>query len=134
MFFAVAIHQAEGQYVAYVPDLPELNVYGKDMADVIGNTRVAMIDYLQNLVDKGITLPKGQAIDVHLNNPQFLGYTWAIISLDSLRFAQKNLSYHLTLPKIMLEEIYDKLGSDANDDAVQAFMIAAISHALTQND
>lgn len=132
MLYPVAIYQKDQQFFAKVPDLPMLEICGEGMADVIGNAKLVIIDYLQGLLDEGQPLVDGQDIGVHLNNPEFFGYTWAIISLDSLRFAQKTVDYHLAMPKAILDAIYQQLGDTASVDKVQAFILEAITATLTE--
>lgn len=132
MLYPVAIYQKNQQYFAKVPDLPTLEINGESMADVIGNAKLVIIDYLQGLMDEGQPLVDGQDIGVHLNNPEFFGHTWAIISLDSMRFAQKTIDCHLPIPKATFDAIYKKLGETASVDKVQDFMVRAISDALAQ--
>lgn len=129
MLYSVAIYQKDQQFFAKVPDLPMLDISGASMADVIGNAKLVIIDHLQRLVNEGQALVDGQDIGVHLNNPEFFGHTWAIISLDSMRFAQKTIDYHLAIPKPTLDKIYQQLGDTASVDKVQAFIIDAI-HAV----
>lgn len=139
MFYPVAIYEKNQQFFATVPDLPSLTIVGESMADVIKNARIVIIDYLQSLADSNQPLPQGNDINLHLDNPEFLGYIWAIISLDSLRFAQKTVHYPLTLPKALLDGIYRTLGDTSyaqldnsvdNSDGVQAFILAAIEDKL----
>lgn len=133
MFYPVAIYEQDQQFFATVPDLPSLNIVGESMADVIKNARIVIIDYLQSLADNNQPLPKGNDINLHLDNPEFLGYIWAIISLDSLRFAQKTIHYPLMLPKALLDGIYNALGNThthLESDGIQAFILTAIEDKL----
>lgn len=132
MLYPVAIYQANGQFVAHTPDLPALSIMGENMADVIRNARSIIIDHLQELADKNEPIPKGSDLGHHLDNPDFFGQTWAIISLDSLRFSQATIAYQLNIPKKLLDEIYATLGSGANVDAVQDFIISSVQQKLTK--
>lgn len=134
MLYSVAIHQENGRFVAHVPDLPTLHADGGSMAEVIGNVRLAIIEYLQSLVSSNHPVPAGQDIGVHLTNPDFFGHTWAIIGLDSLRISQHLISVDLELPKSLLLSIYYELGdgegSDVSQEMVRNYVIEAIKERL----
>lgn len=100
------------------------------MADVLGNARLAIIEHLQGLWEQGLPLVDGQNIGVHLNNPDFFGYTWAMIGLDSVRFAQKTVNYHLPMPQETMDNIYRQLGDKASVEGVRSFILQAINAAL----
>lgn len=133
MFYTVAIHQHNGEFIAEVPDLPTLTICGDTMADVLSNARLSIIEHLQHLTDNDAPIPDGKEINVHLDNPKYYGHIWAIVSLDSLRFAPKTLSYHLDIPSRLLVQIYDNLGNQANNELVQAFIIDAVSQKLSED-
>lgn len=130
MLYPIAIYQANGRFVAHAPDLPTLPMTGETMADVIHNARMAIIEYLQKLANQKQPIPKGKEISEHLDNPDYFGRTWAIISLDSLRFHQETIAYELLLPKNMLDGIYQRLGGEVAMEKVQAFILGAIQDKL----
>lgn len=137
MIYPVAIQKDPNNntpFVAIVPDLPNLHIEGDSMADVIHNARLVIMAHLQSKAENNEPIASGQDISVHLDNPKFFGHTWAIISLDSLRFTQSTLTYHLTLPKTTLDAICRTLGDNASPELVQAFMLDAIKHKLTTMD
>lgn len=131
MIYPVAIHKENGHFFAKVPDLPSLQIDGASMADVIENARLVIIEHLQNLADNNLPINEGQDISVHLDNAEFFGHTWAIISLDSLRLAQTTLSYRLDLPKSMLAAIQNSVGGDGK--LAEQFILDAIREKLAKN-
>lgn len=136
MLYSVAIHQDNGAFLAVVPDLPNVEVGGDNMAQVIGDVRLAIIDHLQNLVSNNQPIPAGQDIGVHLGNQKYLGHTWAIITLDSLRLSQHLVPIELALPKSLLLSIYHELEYEANNDEIpnellSTFIIDTIKERLT---
>lgn len=129
MLYPVAIFKKDNQFVAQVPDLPALHVTGLNMVDIIRTARADIIAHLQYLTDRGDPIPKGQDIGVYLDDARFFGVTWAMISLDSVIFAQTILPYEVILPKPLLHAIYEKLGA-TDDESVQAFIVDAIKDKL----
>lgn len=132
MFYTVAIHRHNDKFIAEVPDLPTLTIYGETMADVLSDVRLAIIEHLQGLADNDVPIPNGKDIGSHLGNPKYYGRIWAIVSLDSLRFAPKTLPYHINIPSRLLDGIYQKLGADADSEQIQAFMVDAICQKLSK--
>lgn len=130
MLYPIAIYQANGRFVAHAPDLPTLPMTGETMADVIHNARMVIMEYLQKLANQKQPIPKGKEISEHLDNPDYFGRTWAIISLDSLRFHQETVVYELVLPKDVLDGIYQVLGDHSTADKVQDFILTAIQEKL----
>lgn len=135
MIYPVAIRSQDTpnhqpHFVAIAPDLPELHIEGVSMADVIHNARTVIMTHLQGLAENNQTVRSGQDIGVYLDNPEFFGCTWAIISLDSLRLTQTTLSYRLTLPKMILDNIYETVGETATPDMIDDFIINAIKQKL----
>lgn len=135
MIYPVAIRTKETDnqhthFIAIAPDLPELHIEGVSMADVIHNARAVIMAHLQVLAENNQVVRSGQDISVHLNNPDFFGCTWAIISLDSIRFAQAILSYRLNIPKTVLDGIYDVVGEGATGETVDEFIVDAIKQKL----
>lgn len=129
MLYPVAIdHQAQG-FVAHVPDLPALTIEGDNVADVIRNARVAIGDYLQAMVDQGEPLPKVRDLSVHLDNADFYGCIWAIVSLESAYFVPKVTDIALKLPQNTLSAIHQHLKS-SDPQAIQAFIVETITQRL----
>ena len=59
MRYAVVIEKAEGNYSAYVPDLPGCVATGSTVAEVETEIREAIIFHLDGLREDGLTLPLG---------------------------------------------------------------------------
>lgn len=136
MLYSVAIHQEGGKFVAVVPDLPNLEVVGDNMASVIGDIRLTIIEHLQNLVSNNQPIPAGQDIGIHLADSRFLGHTWAIVTLDSLRLSQHLVPMELAMPKSLLLSIYHELGHKLPNQAVgddEVDKILQVSHEFIQN-
>lgn len=110
MLYPVAIFQQDNLFRAKIPDLPELTaIEGNSMADTITQVRHIIINHLQRLSDNDEPIPVGQELNIHLQNPEFLGHTWAIISLDSLRFVTRTLPINLNIPKALVNQMHTQL-------------------------
>lgn len=129
MLYPVAIDKQDDGFVAEVPDLPELSITGESVADVIRNARLAISEQLQAIVDQGRPLPNVRDLSTHLDNADFFGRIWAIVSLESAYFIPKTTNVALHLPQKMLTAIYDQTQSD-DPQALQAFILDAINLRL----
>jgi predicted RNase H-like HicB family nuclease len=61
MRYAVVIEKAEGNYAAYVPDLPGCVSTGKDVAEVETNIREAIRFHLDGMKEDGLPIPTPSA-------------------------------------------------------------------------
>ena len=59
MRYAVVIEKAEGNYSAYVPDLPGCVATGATVAEVETEIREAIVFHLDGLREDGIPIPAG---------------------------------------------------------------------------
>ena len=57
MRYAIVIEQAEGNYSAYVPDLPGCVATGATVAEVEAEIRDAIAFHLQGLREDGLAIP-----------------------------------------------------------------------------
>lgn len=57
MRYAIVIEQAEGNYSAYVPDLPGCVATGATVAEVEAEIRDAIAFHLQGLREDGLEIP-----------------------------------------------------------------------------
>lgn len=57
MRYAIVIEQAEGNYSAYVPDLPGCVVTGSTIEEVETEMREAIEFHLEGLREDGLTIP-----------------------------------------------------------------------------
>ena len=59
MRYAIVIEKAEGNYSAYVPDLPGCAATGATLAEVESEIREAIVFHLEGLREDGVPIPEG---------------------------------------------------------------------------
>lgn len=59
MRYAIVIEKAEGNYSAYVPDLPGCIATGATLEEVESEIREAIVFHLEGLREDGLPLPPG---------------------------------------------------------------------------
>jgi predicted RNase H-like HicB family nuclease len=62
MRYAVIIEQAEGNFSAYVPDLPGCVTTGASVSEVERNIREAIEFHIEGLHEDGLAIPKPSTI------------------------------------------------------------------------
>ena len=61
MRYAVVIEKAEGNYSAYVPDLPGCVATGASVAEVEAEIREAILFHLEGMQEDGLPVPPGES-------------------------------------------------------------------------
>ena len=61
MRYAIVIEKAEGNYSAYVPDLPGCVATGASVAEVEAEIRAAIVFHVEGLREDGIPIPEGES-------------------------------------------------------------------------
>ena len=61
MRYAIVIEKAEGNYSAYVPDLPGCVATGATVAEVEAEIRAAITFHVEGLRDGGLPVPPGES-------------------------------------------------------------------------
>ena len=59
MRYAIVIEKTEGNYSAYVPDLPGCVATGATLAEVEAEIRDAIVFHLEGLREDGVPIPDG---------------------------------------------------------------------------
>ena len=62
MKYAVVIEKANGNFSAYVPDLPGCVATGEDLAEVNTNIREAIRFHLDGMRKDGVPIPKPESL------------------------------------------------------------------------
>jgi predicted RNase H-like HicB family nuclease len=62
MRYAIVIERAEGNYSAYVPDLPGCVATGRTIREVQRNIREAIVFHLDGLREDGLPIPEPACI------------------------------------------------------------------------
>lgn len=67
MRYAIVIEKAEGNYSAYVPDLPGCIATGDDLSEVEQEIREAIAFHLEGLREDGIAIPPPSSVVEYLD-------------------------------------------------------------------
>ena len=103
MRYPVVIHKDKSSdYGVTVPDLPGCFSAGDTLEDALTQAVEAIECHLEGLLLDGDEIPPVQSIETHLENRDFAGGTWALVSVDLSRLASKAKRINITLPERVL--------------------------------
>lgn len=126
MQYPIAIFHKDKNYHVSVPDIPELSTSGNNMAEIIANTRMAVITHLHQLIDNDKKIPQPMPISAYLTAPEFSGCTWAIVSVELARIMGESMDLELQLPIKLFKQATQKFP----DDSIENIIISALKNYL----
>jgi len=85
-----------------VPDLPGCFSAGDTLEDAMTQAVEAIECHLEGLLFDGDVIPEAQSVEVHRNNRDFAGGTWALVTVDLSKLASKAKRVNITLPERVL--------------------------------
>jgi predicted RNase H-like HicB family nuclease len=103
MRYPVVIHKDKSSdYGVTVPDLPGCFSAGDTLEDAMTQAVEAIECHLEGLLFDGDVIPEAQSVEVHRNNRDFAGGTWALVTVDLSKLASKAKRVNITLPERVL--------------------------------
>ena len=81
MKYLVAIETGDASHAfgVVVPDLPGCFSAGDTLEEAIDNAREAIGLWLEATIEDGGNIPSPRAASEHYANPDFAGWTWAVV-------------------------------------------------------
>jgi predicted RNase H-like HicB family nuclease len=102
---AIELGDTEQSFGVAVPDLPGCFSAGDTLDEAMDNAREAIELWLEIAIDDGVAIPEPKHISVHLRNPEFDGWIWAVVSVDLAELSDKVERVNITLPARVLRRI-----------------------------
>ena len=88
-----------------VPDLPGCFSAGDTLDEAFVNAREAIELWLETALDDGGAVPDPQPLAIHLANPDYAGWVWAVVEVDPAALSNKAERVNITLPARILRRI-----------------------------
>ncbi|MNG72820.1 hypothetical protein D3C81_1263060 [compost metagenome] len=107
MFYPIAI-EAEDDTTAYgvtVPDLPGCFSAGDTLDEAILSAKEAITGHIELLVEMGADIPAVSHLQELTKDPEYAGYTWALVDIDVTRLLGGSEKINVTLPKSLIDRI-----------------------------
>jgi predicted RNase H-like HicB family nuclease len=107
MKYPIAIEPGDDHtaFGVVVPDLPGCFSAGDTLDEAIDNAREAIELWLETIIDDGGAVPEPHAISTHQANPDYVGWIWAVVSIDLAELSDKAERVNITLPAHVLRRI-----------------------------
>ncbi|MEK1939080.1 MAG: type II toxin-antitoxin system HicB family antitoxin [Pseudomonas sp.] len=132
MKFPVVLHKdAESHYGISIPDVPGCFSAGASAAQALDNVLEALALHFEGLVADGDPLPQAQAIDAHIDNPDYAGGVWAVVEFDVTPYLGKSVRFNATLPENLLLRIDEKVNKDRRYASRSGFLATAALRELS---
>lgn len=107
MLYPIAI-EAGDENTAYgvtVPDLPGCFSAGETLDEAIINAKEAITAHIELLVEMEADIAAVSSLQELAKNPEFEGYTWAVVEVDVTRLLGGSEKINVTLPKSLIDRI-----------------------------
>lgn len=88
-----------------VPDLPGCFSAGDTAEQAFANAVEAIEAHLELLADDGLDIPLPRPLDHWQADPQFAGWVWGLVDVDTSRFEGKAEKINITLPRRLLARV-----------------------------
>ncbi|CAM4037766.1 type II toxin-antitoxin system HicB family antitoxin [Rahnella bruchi] len=107
MLYPIAIEPGDEHhaYGVTVPDLPGCFSAGDTMEEAIAKAKEAITGHIEILVEKGWDIPSVSSVSDLAKDPEFAGYTWAMVDIDVTRLLGGSEKINVTLPKSLIDRI-----------------------------
>ncbi|QJP06332.1 type II toxin-antitoxin system HicB family antitoxin [Pseudomonas multiresinivorans] len=134
MKFPVVLHKdPDSDYGVTLPDVSGCFSAGCTVDEALDNAKEALALHFEGLVADGEELPQPQAIDQHLNNPDYAGGVWAVIEFDVTPYLGKAVRFNATLPEHLLQRIDDRVSKDQRYSSRSGFLATAALRELANS-
>lgn len=107
MLYPIAIETGDEQhaYGVTVPDLQGCFSAGDTMDEAITNAKEAITAHIELLVEMGADIPAVSPLSTLAKDPEYAGYTWAVVDIDLTRLLGGSEKINVTLPKSLIDRI-----------------------------
>lgn len=107
MRYPIAIEpgDAEHGFGVLVPDLPGCFSAGDTLDEAMDNAKEAILFWLEDAVDEGQRPPAPRPIRERLQDPEYAGWIWAVVEVDSSSLGGKATRVNITLPERLLAAV-----------------------------
>lgn len=130
MQYPVAIYHKEDGYHVMVPDIPSLTTTGHDMAEAVSNARTVVINHLFQLLEEDSPIPQPSPVSQHLTNPDYAGFTWAIVGIEMSRIMGESMELTVHLPTRLFKQITKQY----RDEPLDSVIVKALKLLLDEHN
>ena len=114
MLYPIAIERGDKDtaHGIIVPDIAGCFSAADDYNDVFDNISEAIAGHLECLAEEGLEIPLPSDIGKYIDNPDYEGMTWGVVSIDVSRYLGKTEKVNVTLPSRLIHLIDAKVAGN----------------------
>lgn len=133
MLYPVAIEKGDKNHAfgAIFPDVEGCFSAGDSYEEALKNAREALDLHFDSLAEIGEVPPQASSVDDHLEDEQFEGFLWALVDVDIEPYLGGAVKKNVTLPKILLKKIDDRVKENPAYKDRSHFLQVAALHELS---
>ncbi len=117
-------------YGVVVPDLPGCFSAGDTLDEAITNSQEAIIAWIESTLDDGEEIPFPKDLSFHATNPEFTGWTWALVEVDARLLDNTAERVNITVPRRILARI-DNYASKLGESRSGFLVSSALEKIMT---
>lgn len=132
MLYPIVVERGDSEhaYSVVVPDLPGCFSAGDTFDEAMANVREAIAGHLEVLADNGDDIPAASTIESHIDDPDYQGWIWSAIDVDTTPYLGKSQKINVTLPDRVIRKIDAFVASNASYKTRSGFLARAALHEL----
>lgn len=112
-----------------VPDLPGCFSAGDTLDEAIENSKESIALWIETVLDDGGTIPAPKGVADHANNPDYAGWFWAVVDIDSTLLDDTSERVNISMPKRILNRI-DRYASARGETRSRFLVNAAMDRIM----
>ncbi|WP_404345987.1 type II toxin-antitoxin system HicB family antitoxin [Vreelandella venusta] len=99
----------------------------------MANAKEAIDGWLEVAVECGDPIPEATSIEHHMDNPDFIGWIWAVVDIDVTPYLGKSHKINVTLPDLLVKQIDDFVARNPGDKTRSGFLSRVAMAELARN-
>ena len=133
MIFPVVIHKDKtSDYGISFPDLVGCFSAGKTYEEALINAQEAALCHIEGLLLANEEIPKPSLVDDFIEDQQYHGGTWALVSVDLAKISGKSKRINVTIPENILSRV--DLFAKNHGETRSALLSTAVMEYILNND
>ena len=111
MRYPIVIHKDEhSDFGVMIPDIPGCYSAGSTYDEALNNAVEAIECHLEGLLLDNESIPVGTTVESWINDEDFSGGVWALVSVDLSQISGKSRRVNITMPERVLSliDLYSK--------------------------
>lgn len=112
-----------------VPDLPGCFSAGDTLDEAIENSKEAIALWIETVLDDGGTIREPKGVADYAKNPDYAGWIWAVVEVDSTLLDDTSERVNISMPKRILSRI-DRYASAKGETRSRFLVNAAMDRIM----